>query len=251
MMTGYGEGGFIAPDAMWFISGAAAMDTFTPAVDLVMVLNSTGTITSTFSMTREQAMALMSSIAGSSTFTLSGTFSLSLLSDMYGSSLQAMAVGSYPDLHTGGVVWVVNMDTSASAQYEEYGFNSFFTRDGIFYGVAGNGIYKLEGASDDGAEILSTIVLGKEKFGTRDKKRVLNVYAGLSSTGIMVLKVETDGATYYYNARNSDTDLENQRFDIGRGLKGNYWQFTIINSSGCDFSLESIQYTPIELSRGI
>jgi hypothetical protein len=176
---------------------------------------------------------------------------LALDSNALITSLQSLAIGTQPDLRTDGVVWVVNLDNKASSQYEQYGFNSFFERGGVFYGVAGNGIYKLEGNTDSGDQISALITTGRSTFNTNKEKSVKNVYLGLSSTNRMVLKVDVDGSAYYYTARSNDSNMNNQRVDIGKGLKGNYWQFTLLNSEGCDFELESIEFTPVILRRGI
>lgn len=243
--------GYVADDELWLLSGAVAVDTFTPVPDLVMVLTSSGAISSTFSLNREQALALMNSISGSSLFTLSGTFALSLLSSSNVASSGSFQVGDRPDMLPEGVVWVVNMSNDASSQYEDYGFNSFFERDGSYYGVAGDGIYKLEGATDAGLEILSTAVLGKSDFGNRKEKRVPAVYVGASSAGALLLKVNADGAEYTYEARSYSDALAPHRVDIGKGVRGRYWQFTALNNAGCDFELESIDFTQVITSRSI
>jgi len=147
--------------------------------------------------------------------------------------------------------WVVNLDTSTSSQYDGYGYNSFFERDGKYYGVADDGIYLLEGETDAGKEIAALIETGKSSLGSSYKKRILNVYAGVSSSGKVLLKVEADGIEYVYEARSYSANLITHRFDIGRGLAGNYFNLTLLNQDGNDFDLENISFNPLVLERKI
>lgn len=169
-------------------------------------------------------------------------------------TVQFSAAGFYIDranLDTTSRVWVVNMETGASSQYDNYGFNSFFERDGISYGVADDGIYRLDGDTDAGADIDALVESAQSDFGAPQKKRVVNVYAGVSSAGKMLLKVEAGGSTYIYEARSSSDIVSNNRFDIGRGLSGNYYKFTLLNQGGDNFDLETITFEPIVLTRKI
>jgi len=244
-------GNLYAPDELWLISGAATASKYAQATDLVMVLNSSGDVTSTFSMTREQALAFMSSMNTTATLAIVGTFGLTLVSDARGSSWQLLQVGTEAALYEGGVVWVVNMGTGASSQYETFGFNSFFERDGVVHGVAGDGIYVIRGATDAGALIDAVAVIGKSKFGDNHKKRVNAVYIAAVSAEKMVLRVDVGAESVYYTARNSAEDIENHRVDIGKGLSGTHWQFSIYNKNGGEFDLDGLEFTPVSLSRSM
>jgi hypothetical protein len=220
-------------------------------VDIFMILNSTGTLESAYVMARSQALELMSQLTGLSNLTLIGIYGLSIQSDMSALSLHMANVDDLPDLHEDGVVWVVNMDTNASSQYEQYGFNSFFTRNGIHYGVADDGIYELSGDDDAGQPIEALAMLPKSNLGDGYLKNVPNFYVGVSSTGKMILKANADGQEYLYEARSSSEDLKTHRFDLGRGLEGTFWQFTLMNQEGCDFNIADIEFTPVVRRRRI
>jgi hypothetical protein len=151
----------------------------------------------------------------------------------------------------GSQVWVVNWDTGASAQYENYAFNSFGRLGGAYYGVMTDGVYVLEGDTDTGAPIRSSMNFGKRDFGTQGFKRMVSAYAGVSSTGDMYLKVTVGDTSYTYVARNTTSGLATQRFDIGKGIKANYVTFELFNGDGSDFELDNIEFTAVELSRRI
>jgi len=243
-------GGMHPEDELWLISGAYGASGFAATRDILLILNSDGSFESSFAMTRQQALALLSNASGSSYFVLRGIFGLSLQSGANALSMQAMNLNDAPDLHDNGVVWVVNMANRASSQYEQYGFNSFFERDGVFYGVANDGIYKLEGDNDVNELIDALAVLPRTNLGIPKQKRVNAVYLGVSSTAEMILKIEVDDVPVYYTAR-SHGDLKNHRVDTGKGQIGNYWQFTVMNQDGCDFSLAGIEFVPVVLGRRI
>lgn len=149
-------------------------------------------------------------------------------------------------------VWVVNMDSGATVQYDDYGFISFFERDGDYYGVAEDGIYLLEGDDDAGFDIDALVSYGTSALGSKQRKGITNFYVGASSDGKLILKIQVDGGTeYLYEARSSSTHLDQHRFDIGKGLVGNYFTMHLLNQDGDDFDIESIHFDPIPLKRKI
>jgi len=242
--------GFIADDEMLLMSAGVARSQQTQAIDLVMILNSSGELTSTLSMTREQALALMSVLGHSSSFSMLGTYGLSMLSGLNIASLAAFNIGTQPDL-ADAAVWVVNLDTSASVRYEQYGFNSFFQRGNDYYGVANDGIYKLSGDTDAGSPISALVEFAKSNFGVAQDKTMPNVYLSASSDGALVLKVVTGKQTLFYTARSSSEELDKHRVDLGRGLQGMYWQFGVMNQNGDDFNVAGMEFLPVASKRRI
>jgi hypothetical protein len=45
--------------------------------------------------------------------------------------------------------------------------------------------------------------------------------------------------------------MAEQRVDIGRGLRSNYWNFELMNREGADFEIDTIKFMPIVLERRI
>lgn len=251
MFVSAGYSGFIPDDMLVLISPMLGTMPLNPQIDLVLVLNSSGQLTSTLSMTREQALALMSALQQSSVFSMLGTYSMSALSSMQGMSLAAFNVNSRADLYENGAVWVVNLDNSASVQYEQYGFNSFLQRGNDYYGVANDGIYKLSGTTDNGDPIKALIELAKSNLGIAQEKALPNVYLSASSDGALVLKVVVGDNTHYYTARSSSQTLDKHRVDLGRGLKDIYWQLGVKNENGDDFNIAGIELLPAPSKRRI
>lgn len=149
-----------------------------------------------------------------------------------------------------GVAWVVNAESSASTRYDTYGFNSFARIGGKHYGARQDGVYLLEGTSDAGDPITSGVSFGKQDFGTQALKHMDAVYAGVSSTGTLFLKVGDGKNSYTYKARRKDDHMRTQRFDIGRGLRANYFDLQLTSTADA-FELDSVTFHVLPSSRRI
>ncbi len=154
---------------------------------------------------------------------------------------------SFPVLSNDNQVWVVS-EAGQTSRYEDYAFNSFGKFNGQYYGAKEDGIYLLEGDTDQGQPVRASVNFGKQNFGTALKKHVSNCYLGVSSSGKMYLKVTADGNEYVYQARGSSEELEMQRVDIGRGIRANFLVFELFNNDGCDFDLASVEFVVIPSS---
>lgn len=249
MFVGVSYGDFIAADEMILISPMLGSMSFEQQIDLVMIFTSTGQLESAQAMTRLQALELLSAMQAASALDMLGVYGYSFRSDMQGLSVQTLNIGARPDLHAGGVVWAINRETGASSQYEQYGFNSFFQRADKYYGVADDGIYLLEGDTDAGAPIDALIETGRTNLGYTNEKRVRDVYLGVGSSNELYLKVDVDNQTYVYSMRTSGQAVKNRPVEVGWGVKGDYWDFTLVNPDGADFNLASISFMPIPLAR--
>lgn len=149
------------------------------------------------------------------------------------------------------VGWIINPNLAASTMLDNYAFSGFGTHKGKRYGIRPDGLYVLEGDTDAGTNIDSFISLGNRNFNTAKMKRVPHAYIGASTDGRMVLKVIVGGQEYLYAVRNHSTDMGEQRVDIGRGLRSNYWNFELMNREGADFEIDTIKFMPIVLERRI
>lgn len=147
-----------------------------------------------------------------------------------------------------GEQWAVT-DGKQVSRYTGYGFNSFAAIDGKHYGAKADGIYLLEGATDAGTDIDVGMVLGKLDFGTAKHKRVENVYVGVSTTKALYLKVTAEGQTYTYQARSVSPKLQQQRFDPGKGLRANFFEFELIGKGQVEIS--GVEFRAVPLSRRI
>ena len=158
-------------------------------------------------------------------------------------------VGGVPVLLEDGHAWTVNTDTNATTRYENYSFNSFATVGLRQFGVRKDGVYLLQGATDAGQAIESGVALGNHDFGTQALKHIEAVYAGVSASGQLFLRVGDGKSQYTYKARRVDADMRVQRFDPGRGLRANYFTFDLVSEG--DFELDSVTFAVAATKRRI
>jgi len=240
-----GLGPLIAPLSTWITSSAS----LTTLLDHLIILNEEGQVVDTITGIREQIQAILAELELTDTYTVVGSLSLAYNENLVSIFNSLATIEDQPAFNSESRVWVVNLTNNASSQYENYGFVSFFEKDGVCYGIAEDGIYKLDGSTDEGSPINSLVEFGRSNFGITNRKTVQNVYLGVSSINKIFLKVDADETTYTYEARSNSDAIKNNRVDVGRGLRGNYFNFTLITDD--TFELDSITFTPVTLSRRI
>jgi len=150
--------------------------------------------------------------------------------------------------------WVLNPATQGVSRYEDYPFNSMAGCGGVYYGVADDGVYLLDGDTDDGAAISASLKTGLFRFGRAQAKRMADVFIGVTAAGDMVLKVQSDEngvrTERWYEVIDRG-DASNHRVKLGRGAKSPYWGFELVNVNGADFELDNIQLHPMTLTRKV
>ena len=150
--------------------------------------------------------------------------------------------------------WLVNPRTGAASRYDNYPFTSVAAYRGRYYATAEDGVYRLEGDDDAGATIQASLKTGLLHMGSKMAKRMGDVFIGVESSGRLVLKVTTEEAgrrTENWYEVVSHGDTSNHRAKLGRGARGVYWGFELVNAEGGDFDLDSLQLHPLILSRKV
>lgn len=213
--------------------------------EVLLAINTRLGIATTFAVSIEQSARLDTSLSIIDSITLASIEQALIETNIRFVSSEAWATGDETE------VWVVNSETNAFSRYDGFNFNSFAKIGEKYYGCRDDGVYLLDGVTDNGQAVRAMIDLGTKSFGTSELKSVPNAYIGVSSTGVMILKVIVEGDEYLYKARDYSESMQTQRIDLGRGLRANYFNFQIFNSEGADFSLDSIEFLAIPLSRRI
>lgn len=149
------------------------------------------------------------------------------------------------------VGWVINPNLAASTAAEGLNFLSMARHKAQYYGLKADGIYRLGGDTDAGVNINAFISLAQSDFGTPKQKRIPYAYIGAASDGRMLLRVLVNGQSFTYGTKNPSNDMAEQRVDIGKGLRGNYWQFELLNQNGEDFEIDKVKFLPVVLERRI
>jgi hypothetical protein len=158
------------------------------------------------------------------------------------------------------VGWVLN-DGTAPSQYTNYPFNGFVEfppGSKRYVGTASDGVYLLEGDTDDGDAIDTRIQTGVMDFGTGVLKRMPTIYVAFAGGNKLVCKVTTvhprTGAqteTIYTATVPAGAGLHTAPIKTGQGLESRYWQFELSNVGGADFDLDELTFRPLVLDRRI
>lgn len=140
--------------------------------------------------------------------------------------------------------WSLNLALQAATRYEGFDFTSI---SGL-YGTRADGLFLIEGTSP----VDSVINLGKHDFGSENEKRLPAVYVGCTSEQPLELTVTTpDDEDYRYPARSCGSKMNLHRIDPGRGLMANWFDLTLQNVGGSDFTVASVSFAPVASTRRI
>lgn len=227
---------------MWTMFGGFA--TVAPYAELLVVMNERMEVATVLAVSVLADAALPTELQVTDTYEIQALLNAAMRTTV-------LAGFGVPVFDQASQVWALNTATQASSMYEGYDFNSFGLLGGHYYGCKGDGLYRLEGADDAGTPIRASINFGLKDFGKSELKGITNAYIGVASDGAMVLKVSANGDDYFYSARANDTHRKTQRFDVGKGLRANYFELELLNTDGCDFDLSSIEFAAVTLSRRI
>lgn len=168
--------------------------------------------------------------------------------------LLATAYGMSPLADPGAesFAWAATEQGGMVTRYSGYNFQSFAEINGKHYGVRADGLFLLEGTDDADVPISAELAFGGTDFGSAALKHLPNVYVGVKATdGRLFLKVETSQGEFTYEARRADERMATQRFDLGRGLRDNWFDFTLIAEDVTAFELDNIEFKPVTSKRRI
>jgi hypothetical protein len=139
------------------------------------------------------------------------------------------------------VAYVMNIATKESWKYTNYPFLHIINIGDLPYGVASDGLYLLEGPTDNGTLINGTITTAQWDFNTNKAKNVPQIYMS-SDTTTRVTPIVDD---VHYPVQTST--FNGRRCDMPLGIEGRYWQFKIERI----VQFTGIQATPQLLQRSV
>jgi len=140
--------------------------------------------------------------------------------------------------------WCINLTSNAATSYAGWDFTSTSGS----YGTKADGIYSLHTAGP----VDATVGFGKQNFGTEVLKHLPAVYLGVNAPSAMRLRVQAPNAVdYTYSARSISADTQMQRVDPGKGLRATWFDLTLMNTDGADFTLATVSFAPTTTTRRI
>jgi hypothetical protein len=131
--------------------------------------------------------------------------------------------------------WCMNVegDRKAVTRYEGWRLTSW----SCGYGTTDEGIVRLRRGNGPWF-----VDFGKLDLGRSNEKHLPAVYVGVESEGRLILSVRAAGfyETFSYFARRDSKALDVQRFDVGQGLRSNWFRLILSAEDGADFRLASL-----------
>ncbi len=129
-----------------------------------------------------------------------------------------------------GQAWTANVDSWAMSRYNPYNYNRLVVINGVLYGEADDGIYRLDQEVDAVTAIVKT---GKMDLGRGQLTHPASAYleyelnGGASMTVHSTQKGIEQQYTYMLPSEVAN-ELTNGRFIFGRGLRGRHFAFELI-----------------------
>jgi len=133
------------------------------------------------------------------------------------------------------------MDVAAT-HYTNYPFDRFVRFNNVYYGVAVDGLYELNGNDFNGTPIISTVETANTDFGAREMKRPISLYiAGEVGADFRVSVNSAEVRDDAYSLRTVDkTGARNYRVLFGKGIRARYLSYKFTNTNGGDFVLDDL-----------
>ena len=232
------------------LHSSATLDIAMSPVSLLFVtMSSAGTISSAWVEDVLIPASLMSSASMASVFATNALMDAVLASVATSGAVLGVSTSGAGGTDDGSQTWVVNLDSTGSTTYTNYGFNSFAHIDGRDYGANEMGIFALEGDTDVGMPIRARLSLGKLDFDSSQRKVISEAFVGISALGNVFIKVIANGEAYVYQTQRFDANLQQQRVKFGRGLNANYLELEIYNEEGADFEIDTVEFLVADLNR--
>jgi hypothetical protein len=132
-------------------------------------------------------------------------------------------------------------DTTATTHYTNYPFDRIIRFGADYYGVAADGLYRLDGDDYDGVEIVSVVETAQTDFKERTAKRPVSLFlAGRMDTKLKVSVTAAEDEKNAYTYTGTWEGVGNQRVRFGRGIKARYLSYGFTNHTGEDFNVDEL-----------
>jgi hypothetical protein len=136
--------------------------------------------------------------------------------------------------------WVLTTKTFNPSVFSNFNFNSFFNFLGKSWGIKEDGLYSLEGTTDNGAKITPGVILGSSNFGIESEKYFRMAYFGIVGGSIPAIKITNEDGTYKIYAINTKGEAK-----LSRDIRGRYLTISISDFDSLDFT----ELIPVVLTR--
>ena len=143
------------------------------------------------------------------------------------------------------LAYVTNIKTGETTRYNDYPFDHVLKFHGKHYGIKSDGIYLLEGATDDGVQIKASFITAKNDFDSSLLKRVPYIFTDTDRDTFVTPHVDDSEYPSY------SSNFAGKRTKLGRGIKGRYWSFEFSNVGGGEMRMRGFEIEPEVMTRRV
>lgn len=137
-----------------------------------------------------------------------------------------------------------------TTQYINYDFNSMVKFGDKYLGANDDGIFELDGATDDGEYIGAYFEPIVTDFGISNPKKVRFVFLGYEAEGDLIVTLSADeGNEQSRTVSSKKTGQQSTRVSVNRDMHGRYIKFGVSNVRGCDFGIDAMDVAIVVMSR--
>lgn len=140
--------------------------------------------------------------------------------------------------------WIINLATKYIGRYDNHRFNSYFRYNGAYYGCSVDGLFLLEGSTDNGTSISAYVQSGITDFGQREHKLIDDVYVYARTEdefAINLLSNENVDTQNYIIPYDDNSGMHRRRVKTHKGVRGSSWQIFIQNQNGADINIGTVE----------
>lgn len=153
----------------------------------------------------------------------------------------ALSLSSALSLNAAEAQYAVNLDTGATTRYSNFRFLQYARAGERLFGVKSDGVYAIQGTSDDGDPIQALVRFGTRNFNATQMKRVDAVYLGIQNqTGAVYIRVKGDDGTEYTYQAIPRTGAH--RASVGKGIKARLWTMDLILVDAGSAELDYVEF---------
>lgn len=139
--------------------------------------------------------------------------------------------------------YVVNLETRAVTEWTPAPFERLFSHGGAAFALQQGVLYRIDGATDDGAAIQASVRLAPDTCGSSHRKTLDDVWVSGRVLDGVTLAVHTDEETEWRYKTGADfqTAFGNHRVRVRRGVQFHTISLTLGNRNGGRFDLGSVE----------
>lgn len=145
----------------------------------------------------------------------------------------------------------INLATGAVTRYTDFAFDNVLRLGNRFFGVRADGVYELEGDTDNGEPIVAQVRTFSTDFEQTNAKRIMYAYivGDIGPDLVVGVRPNMSPESSYQTEWIASPGIQVSRVKTGRGLRGVYYQFSMTNTDGQPFEIHRIEAVTYSTSR--